>query len=57
VRDADDAVAKPDSAKFVGVLMERRADEEVNDTLPTVAVVDWRSLQLATLPPESVFTM
>ena len=53
----DDAVALPDAPRFVGTLIERCADEDVTDPLAVVALVERTSLQLFTLPAESVFTM
>jgi hypothetical protein len=57
VKDVDDAVAVPDAPPFVGTLIERCADEDVTDPLAVVALVEWTSLQLFTLPAESVLTM
>jgi len=57
MKEVDDAVAMPETAAFVGALIERRADEEESDAVAVMALVDWTSLQLFTLPAESVFTM
>jgi hypothetical protein len=57
VKDVDDDETLPEPAMLAGTLIESFAGEEASDTLAAAAVVTWTSLQLITLPPESVFTM
>ncbi len=56
MKDVDDAVVLPDAPPFVGELVDRCADEDVTDPLAVVALVERTSLQLFTLPAESVLT-